>query len=69
MIAPGADDHPRSEPAALDVELTEDSAAALVAAARTLDVTVPVVVQTLWSLVLADLTGRRDIVSGTTVSG
>ncbi|MEU6500074.1 amino acid adenylation domain-containing protein [Streptomyces californicus] len=69
VIAPGADDHPRSEPAALDVELTEDSAAALVAAARTLDVTVPVVVQTLWSLVLADLTGRRDIVSGTTVSG
>ncbi|NEE11382.1 hypothetical protein G3M58_33610, partial [Streptomyces sp. SID7499] len=52
-----------------DVELSPDSARALVAVARALDVTVPVVVQTLWSLVLADMTGRQDVVSGTTVSG
>ncbi|MFJ9528252.1 amino acid adenylation domain-containing protein [Streptomyces cyaneofuscatus] len=69
VIAPGLDGQPQAEPAALDVELAPGSAAALVAAARALDVTVPVVVQTLWSLVLADLTGRQDVVSGTTVSG
>ncbi|MEV8449397.1 amino acid adenylation domain-containing protein [Streptomyces parvus] len=69
VIAPALDGQPQAEPAAQDVDLTPGSAAALVAAARKLDVTVPVVVQTLWSLVLADMTGRQDIVSGTTVSG
>ncbi|MFE2978607.1 amino acid adenylation domain-containing protein [Streptomyces sp. NPDC059258] len=69
VIAPALDGQPEAEPAQVDVELAPGSAAALVAAARKLDVTVPVVVQTLWSLVLADMTGRQDIVSGTTVSG
>ncbi|MFD4825019.1 amino acid adenylation domain-containing protein [Streptomyces rubiginosohelvolus] len=69
VIAPALDGQPKAEPASQDVELAPDRAAALVAAARKLDVTVPVVVQTLWSLVLADMTGRQDIVSGTTVSG
>ncbi|NEE36203.1 hypothetical protein G3M53_63670, partial [Streptomyces sp. SID7982] len=69
VIAPALDGQPQAEPASQEVELAPDRAAALVAAARKLDVTVPVVVQTLWSLVLADLTGRQDIVSGTTVSG
>ncbi|WP_411083388.1 amino acid adenylation domain-containing protein [Streptomyces sp. cmx-18-6] len=70
VIAPALDGRqPQAEPAALPVELGPGSAAALVAAARALDVTVPVVVQTLWSLVLADMTGRQDVVSGTTVSG
>ncbi|NEC21562.1 condensation domain-containing protein, partial [Streptomyces parvus] len=69
VIAPALDGQPQAEPAAQDVDLAPGSAAALVAAARKLDVTVPVVVQTLWSLVLADMTGRQDIVSGTTVSG
>ncbi|MEW2067866.1 amino acid adenylation domain-containing protein [Streptomyces sp. NPDC007346] len=69
VIAPGLDGQPQAEPATLAVEPAPGSAAGLVAAARALDVTVPVVVQTLWSLVLADMTGRQDIVSGTTVSG
>ncbi|EGE39932.1 non-ribosomal peptide synthetase [Streptomyces sp. SID4928] len=69
VIAPGLDGQPQAQPATRDVELSPGSAKALTATARALDVTVPVVVQTLWSLVLADLTGRRDIVSGTTVSG
>ncbi|MFJ9182358.1 amino acid adenylation domain-containing protein [Streptomyces anulatus] len=69
VVAPGLDGQPQAVPAAQDVELSPDSARALVAAARSLDVTVPVVVQTLWSLVLADMTGRQDVVSGTTVSG
>ncbi len=69
VIAPGLDGQPQAQPATRDVELSPGSARALAATARALDVTVPVVVQTLWSLVLADLTGRRDIVSGTTVSG
>ncbi|MEV7463438.1 amino acid adenylation domain-containing protein [Streptomyces rubiginosohelvolus] len=69
VIAPALDGQPQAEPAAQEVALAPDRAVALVAAARKLDVTVPVVVQTLWSLVLADMTGRQDIVSGTTVSG
>lgn len=69
VVAPGLDGQPQAVPAAQDVELSPDSSKALVAAARELDVTVPVVVQTLWSLVLADMTGRQDVVSGTTVSG
>ncbi|MFF0505034.1 amino acid adenylation domain-containing protein [Streptomyces fimicarius] len=69
VIAPGLDGQPQAEPAAQDVDLAPGTAVALVDAARALDVTVPVVVQTLWSLVLADMTGRQDIVSGTTVSG
>ncbi|WP_257139278.1 non-ribosomal peptide synthetase [Streptomyces sp. wa1002] len=69
VVAPGLDGQPQAVPPARDVELSPDSARALVAAARSLDVTVPVVVQTLWSLVLADMTGRQDVVSGTTVSG
>ncbi|WP_145501362.1 non-ribosomal peptide synthetase [Streptomyces sp. CFMR 7] len=69
VIAPGLDGQPQAEPAALEVELAPGTAASLVVAARALDVTVPVVVQTLWSLVLADMTGRQDVVSGATVSG
>ncbi|RST24045.1 non-ribosomal peptide synthetase, partial [Streptomyces sp. WAC04770] len=69
VISPGLDGQPQAEPAALEVEVAPGTAASLVTAARALDVTVPVVVQTLWSLVLADMTGRQDVVSGTTVSG
>ncbi|MFH9072083.1 non-ribosomal peptide synthetase [Streptomyces alboflavus] len=67
VVAPTA--LPAVEPATLDIPLGARLGAALTATARDLDVTAPTVVQTLWSLILADLTGRQDIVSGTTVSG
>ncbi|MFJ6074072.1 amino acid adenylation domain-containing protein [Streptomyces sp. NPDC093065] len=69
LVAPAAADGPAAEPATLDVELSPELGAALTATARRLDMTVPVVVQTLWALALAAITGREDVVCGTTVSG
>ncbi|MER0242572.1 amino acid adenylation domain-containing protein, partial [Streptomyces sp. HSW2009] len=69
LIAPGAADTPPAVPGSVAVDLDPALSAALTDAARRLDTTVPTVVQTLWALVLADLTGRRDVVFGSTVSG
>ncbi|MBQ0826114.1 non-ribosomal peptide synthetase [Streptomyces tagetis] len=69
VVAPALSGTPAAEPATLDVALDPDLGAALTATARRLDVTVPVVVQTLWALAVAALTGREDVVCGTTVSG
>ncbi|WP_254406806.1 condensation domain-containing protein, partial [Streptomyces sp. AC627_RSS907] len=69
LIAPGAAEQPPAEPGSVAVELDPDLAAVLTATARRLDVTVPTVVQALWALVLAGLTGRQDVVFGSTVSG
>ncbi|MCK1798056.1 amino acid adenylation domain-containing protein [Streptomyces sp. XM4193] len=69
LAAPSLDSRSASAPRAREVELPDGVGAALAARARELDLTAPLVVQTLWSLVLAELTGRRDVVSGTTVSG
>ncbi|MFE7929518.1 amino acid adenylation domain-containing protein [Streptomyces sp. NPDC057456] len=49
-------------------ELTESETAALTELARTLRVTLNTVLQTAWALVLAETTGRRDVVFGATVS-
>ncbi|MFD1117694.1 amino acid adenylation domain-containing protein, partial [Sphaerisporangium aureirubrum] len=50
-------------------ELSETVTARLGAHARVLGVTFGTVVQTAWGLLLGRLTGRRDVVFGTTVSG
>ncbi|MFD8815940.1 amino acid adenylation domain-containing protein, partial [Streptomyces sp. NPDC059627] len=57
------------EPAQLRVELPERTTARLTARAREHGVTLGTVVQTAWGLLLAGLTGRQDVVFGTTVSG
>ncbi|MFF5139127.1 non-ribosomal peptide synthase/polyketide synthase [Streptomyces sp. NPDC013157] len=57
------------EPAQLRVELPERTTARLTARAREHGVTLGTVVQAAWGLLLAGLTGRQDVVFGTTVSG
>ncbi|AYN30693.1 putative NRPS [Streptomyces albus] len=69
LLAPALSGGPAAEPATLDVALDPRLGAELAALARRLDVTVPVVVQTLWALVIGEATGREDVVCGTTVSG
>ncbi|MDX3452287.1 amino acid adenylation domain-containing protein [Streptomyces sp. ME02-8801-2C] len=50
-------------------ELSAEAGAALTARARSLGVTVNSLVQSAWALLLGRLTGRDDVVFGTTVSG
>ncbi|MEV5840822.1 non-ribosomal peptide synthase/polyketide synthase [Streptomyces sp. NPDC051985] len=57
------------EPAQLRVELPERTTARLTARAREHGVTLGTVVQAAWGLLLSGLTGRQDVVFGTTVSG
>ncbi|WP_413759805.1 amino acid adenylation domain-containing protein [Streptomyces sp. MMBL 11-3] len=56
-------------PAQVRVELSEQVTARLSARARELGVTLGTVVQGAWGLLLGRLTGRQDVVFGTTVSG
>ncbi|MBQ1088778.1 non-ribosomal peptide synthetase [Streptomyces sp. B93] len=56
-------------PAHVRVELPESVTARLGERARELGVTLGTVVQTAWGLLLGRLTGRDDVVFGTTVSG
>ncbi|MET8974171.1 amino acid adenylation domain-containing protein [Streptomyces sp. NPDC004539] len=51
------------------IELSEETGTALTAAARRLGVTLNTLVQSAWGLLLGRLTGRDDVVFGTTVSG
>ncbi|WP_344407645.1 condensation domain-containing protein, partial [Dactylosporangium fulvum] len=62
---------PGAAPAAAEPELVEVhvDAAAVAERARALGLTLNTVVQGAWALVLAELTGRDDVVFGTTVSG
>ncbi|MFB7270063.1 amino acid adenylation domain-containing protein [Streptomyces sp. NPDC056244] len=56
-------------PGQIRLELTERTTARLAARARELGVTLGTVVQGAWGLLLGRLTGRHDVVFGTTVSG
>nr|WP_237514660.1 non-ribosomal peptide synthase/polyketide synthase [Streptomyces sp. SID4945] len=57
------------EPAQVRIELPEATTARLTARARAHGVTLGTVVQAAWGLLLSGLTGRQDVVFGTTVSG
>ncbi|MFJ9351606.1 non-ribosomal peptide synthase/polyketide synthase [Streptomyces sp. NPDC101237] len=57
------------EPAQIRVELPERTTARLTARAREHGVTLGTVVQAAWGLLLTGLTGRQDVLFGTTVSG
>ncbi|WP_157170895.1 non-ribosomal peptide synthetase, partial [Nocardia araoensis] len=53
----------------VQVQLSEHRTSALVAAAHQQEVTLNTLVQAAWGIVLANATGREDVVFGTTVSG
>ncbi|WP_146065413.1 MULTISPECIES: condensation domain-containing protein, partial [unclassified Streptomyces] len=70
LIAPDAQTAPAPElPDELELELDAATTAALAPVARRLGVTASTLVQTAWALVLAQFTGKDDIVFGATVSG
>ncbi|MFJ2576629.1 amino acid adenylation domain-containing protein [Kitasatospora aureofaciens] len=69
LIAPEADDVAAAVPGDVLVELDETATAEVTALARRHGVTLNTVVQAAWGVVLARLTGRDDVVFGSTVSG
>lgn len=66
---PLASGSPSREVAQARAELSEEDTRALTARARELQVTLGTVVQTAWAVVVSRLTGRDDVVFGTTVAG
>ncbi|PPK63650.1 non-ribosomal peptide synthetase [Actinokineospora auranticolor] len=68
LVAPGAP-HGGVLPGQLDVHLPEPVVTRLTAAVRAVGVTLNAAVQAAWGLVLAQRTGRTDVVFGATVSG
>ncbi|MEW2399664.1 amino acid adenylation domain-containing protein [Streptomyces sp. NPDC046862] len=68
LVGTPADDAPR-HPAHVRVELSERTTARLAARSREHGVTLGTVVQAAWGLLLGRLTGRDDVLFGTTVSG
>ncbi|GAB2695006.1 amino acid adenylation domain-containing protein [Kitasatospora kifunensis] len=69
LLAPVGEDRAAALPERCEVELSESVTQALGALARRLGVTVNTVVQAGWGLLVAQLTGRDDVVFGATVSG
>ncbi|XVV08455.1 amino acid adenylation domain-containing protein [Actinoplanes sp. CA-131856] len=68
LVAPGAP-AVAALPEVAEIVLDEDETASLSAAARTHGLTLNTVVQGAWALLLAEVTGRTDVVFGATVSG
>ncbi len=68
-LAPSTAEHAQAAPSSLSHIASEELTVRLGQLARRLGITVNTVVQGAWSLLLARLTGRDDIVFGTTVSG
>ncbi|MGP3966626.1 amino acid adenylation domain-containing protein [Streptomyces sp. 6N223] len=66
-LSPPTGERPR--PAHVRHELAADETARLTARARELGVTLGTLVQASWGLLLSRLTGRQDVLFGTTVSG
>ncbi|MFF2014301.1 condensation domain-containing protein, partial [Streptomyces sp. NPDC058195] len=69
LLVPPAFGAPPALPELLEMALDADTTAALTQRARSLGVTTSTMVQTAWALVLAQHTGRDDVVFGATVSG
>ncbi|MCF1594979.1 amino acid adenylation domain-containing protein [Streptomyces muensis] len=69
LVAPRAAQRPPTMPGRLETELDEADHAALTALARHRSLTLNSLVQGAWAVVLSGLTGRHDVVFGTTVSG
>ncbi|MFJ3793087.1 amino acid adenylation domain-containing protein [Kitasatospora sp. NPDC090091] len=69
LIAPEAGDVADAVPGDVLVELDEAATAGVTALSRRFGVTLNTVVQTAWAVVLGRLTGRTDVVFGSTVSG
>ncbi|HWG99483.1 MAG TPA: AMP-binding protein, partial [Pilimelia sp.] len=68
-VAPAGADAPATPPEAVTVDLPAALTAAVSALARSRGITLNTVVQAAWALLLAELTGRTDVVFGTVVSG
>jgi amino acid adenylation domain-containing protein/non-ribosomal peptide synthase protein (TIGR01720 family) len=68
-LVPADPDRPPAVPEARTLLLTPELTAAVTAVARSRGLTVNTLVQGAWSLLLARLTGRTDVVFGATVSG
>ncbi|MFJ5228433.1 amino acid adenylation domain-containing protein [Kitasatospora sp. NPDC088391] len=69
LAGPAADAHAGELPASVVAELDPAAAERLRGAARAHGLTLNTVVQGAWGLLLARLTGRSDVLFGTTVSG
>ncbi|MFF8831196.1 amino acid adenylation domain-containing protein [Streptomyces sp. NPDC015131] len=69
LVAPADHTRPAVRPGTHDLELSAGATARLTAAARRLGTTPSTLVQCAWGLVLAQATGRQDVVFGLTVSG
>ncbi|MFJ5262396.1 amino acid adenylation domain-containing protein [Streptomyces sp. NPDC088387] len=69
LVETPADENTPVQPAHVRVELAEATTARLAERAREHGVTLGTVVQAAWGLLLGGLTGRDDVVFGTTVSG
>ncbi|XVV08454.1 amino acid adenylation domain-containing protein [Actinoplanes sp. CA-131856] len=69
LVAPGAGAVLDSRPGKLESELPREVTDRLAALARERQVTLNTVVQAAWAVLLVQLTGRTDVVFGTTVSG
>nr|WP_052478682.1 non-ribosomal peptide synthetase [Kibdelosporangium sp. MJ126-NF4]CEL19983.1 Siderophore biosynthesis non-ribosomal peptide synthetase modules [Kibdelosporangium sp. MJ126-NF4]CTQ97207.1 Siderophore biosynthesis non-ribosomal peptide synthetase modules [Kibdelosporangium sp. MJ126-NF4] len=69
LVAAGQDLHARSEPDELTTWLDEATTTAVQTLARRCEVTTNTVLQAVWALVLAELTGRADVTFGLTGSG
>ncbi|MFI1935555.1 amino acid adenylation domain-containing protein, partial [Streptomyces sp. NPDC020330] len=69
LLVPAPEAHAPVPPELLMTALSEEFTAALTRRARSLGLTLNTLVQGAWAVLLARLTGRDDVVFGTTVSG
>ncbi|MBB1242298.1 amino acid adenylation domain-containing protein [Streptomyces durbertensis] len=69
LVVPADPERVAVPPTKLVVSMSEEETTALVASARRLGLTLNTVVQGVWGVLVGELTGRSDVVFGTTVSG
>ncbi|MGY5035582.1 condensation domain-containing protein, partial [Streptomyces sp. 900116325] len=69
LVAPGETDRVPTPPRRVSLEFSEAFTSALTSSARTLDVTLNTLIQGAWAMVVGRMTGQRDVVFGSTVSG